>query len=64
MDRHRVRIVGDHPHRGATGTRRDDLPLVQGMWKVDLDPSRTGVEECYAPAENLRVLPREEDPSG
>jgi hypothetical protein len=35
--RTRVRIVGDHPHRGASGTVRDDLPQAHGMWKVELD---------------------------
>jgi hypothetical protein len=58
----RVRIIGDHPHRGASGTVRDDLPMVQGMWRVDLDDSWTG--GCFAAPENVRALPPEEDPRG
>lgn len=56
----RVRVIGDHPHRGASGTVRDDLPMLQGMWRVELDNSHT--DACYAGAENLRVLPASEDP--
>lgn len=55
----RVRIVGDHPHRGASGTVRDDLPMVHGMWRVDLDNSHT--DACYAGREQLRALPADED---
>jgi len=57
----RVRIVGDHPHRGASGTVRDDLPMKFGMWLVDLDDRRE-VDGCYAGPEHLRSLPRSEDP--
>lgn len=57
----RVRIVGDHPHKGATGTVRDDLPMQFGMWQVDLDPGAT-VDGCYVGQAQLRPLPREEDP--
>lgn len=55
----RVRIVGDHPHRGASGTVRDDLPMRLGMWEVDLDNSH--VNGCFAGPENLRPLPADED---
>jgi hypothetical protein len=55
----RVRIVGDHPHRGASGTVRDDLPMTLGMWQVDLDDSHT--DACFAGHENLRSLPADED---
>ncbi len=58
----RVRIVGDHPHRGATGTVRDDLPMKLGMWQVDLDNSPLA-SACFAGAENLRRLPADEDPT-
>lgn len=57
----RVRLIGDHPHQGATGTCRDDLPLVQGMWRIELDPGAP-VEACFAGQEHLRGLPLEEDP--
>lgn len=57
----RVRIVGDHPHRGETGTVRDELPMKLGMWLVDLDDTRTA-SGCYASRENLRPLPADEDP--
>jgi hypothetical protein len=55
----RVKIVGDHPHRGATGTVRDDLAMKFGMWQVDLDNSHASA--CFAGGENLRPLPPEED---
>lgn len=57
----RVRIVGDHPHRGETGTVRDDLPMRMGMYEVDLDPGH-GADACFADSANLRVLAPEEDP--
>jgi hypothetical protein len=60
-ERKRVRIVGDHPHRGHTGTVRDDLPTVADMWRVDLDPGAVA-EGCYAGQPNLRPLPAQEDP--
>lgn len=56
----RVRIIGDHPHRGSSGTVRDELPMFQGMWYVDLDDSRL-TDACYAGPENLRPLPADED---
>lgn len=56
----RVRIVGDHPHRGASGTVRDELPMLEGMWRVDLDNSHT--DSCYAAPKNIRALPASEDP--
>jgi hypothetical protein len=56
----RVRIVGDHPHRGATGTVRDDLPMRFGMWHIDLD-DHTYAEACFAGPRNLRTLPPDED---
>lgn len=59
----RVRIVGDHPHRGATGTVRDDLPSKFGMWQIDLDPSALA-SACYAGEDNLRALPADEDREG
>jgi len=59
--RTRVRIVGDHPHRGSSGTVRDDLPRVQGMWKIQLDDA-PGVDACYAGPENLRALILDADP--
>lgn len=58
----RVRIVGDHPHRGASGTVRDDLPMRLGMWQVDLDPGNRGADGCFAGPENLRSLDPDEDP--
>lgn len=57
----RVRIVGDHPHRGASGTVRDDLPMKFGMWQVELDDSAL-TSGCFAGPENLRSLPVSEDP--
>lgn len=58
----RVRIVGDHPHRGASGTVRDDKPMRLGMWEVDLDSDKHGADGCYVEPENLRPLSPEEDP--
>lgn len=58
----RVRIVGNHPHRGETGTVRDDLPMKLGMWQVDLDPGGSHAGGCFVGPENLRPLPRDEDP--
>jgi hypothetical protein len=58
----RVRIVGDHPHRGESGTVRDDLPMKLGMWQVDLDDSHIGATGCFAGPEHLRSLPAREDP--
>ena len=58
----RVRIVGDHPHRGETGTVRDDKPMKMGMWEIDLDPESRGVNGCFAGPENLRSLDPSEDP--
>lgn len=58
----RVRIVGDHPHRGASGTVRDDRPMLMGMWEVDLDPGNHGVSGCFAGPKHLRPLGRNEDP--
>jgi hypothetical protein len=54
----RVRIVGNHPHRGESGTVRDDLPMKMGMWQVDLDDG----SGCFAGPENLRSLSPDEDP--
>jgi hypothetical protein len=56
----RVRIIGDHPHKGATGTVRDDLPMLHGMWKVELDNSHA--DACYAGRGNLIPLRPSEDP--
>lgn len=59
----RVRIIGDHPHKGAAGVVRDDLPMKFGMWQVDLD-SGSYANGCYAGPENLRALPIDEDREG
>lgn len=58
----RVRIVGDHPHRGEPGTVRDDKPMVAGMWEIELDSHNLGARGCYAAPEHLRPLSKEEDP--
>lgn len=60
-ERPRVRIVGDHPHRGESGSVCDDLPMRMGMWQIELDPGK-GTDGCFAGPENLRPLPPEEDP--
>lgn len=57
----RVRIVGDHPHRGASGTLRDDLPMKLGMWQCELDDT-TLTSGCFVAEENVRLLRPEEDP--
>lgn len=57
----RVKIVGDHPHRGEVGTVRDDLPMVMEMWLIDLDQNQM-TKGCYAGGEHLRSLPADEDP--
>ena len=51
----RVRIVGDHPHRGESGTVRDDKPMRFGMWEVDLDPVPT---ERQVASPDLRTCAR------
>lgn len=56
-----MKIVGDHPHRGESGTVRDDLPMKFGMWNVDLDNCAHGASGCFAGRENLRALPGDED---
>jgi 4-hydroxy-L-threonine phosphate dehydrogenase PdxA len=58
----RVRIVGDHPHRGESGTVRDEEPMRLGMWLIDLDGSSSGASGCFAGPKNLRPLPADEDP--
>jgi hypothetical protein len=58
----RARIVGDHPHRGESGTVRDDLPMKLGMWRVELDACAHGSEACFAGPESLRALSGSEDP--
>lgn len=57
----RIRIIGDHPHRGETGTVRDDLAQHFGMWQIDLDPGGT-TNGCFADQANLRLLRVDEDP--
>lgn len=54
----RVRLVGNHPHRGKTGTVQDDQPMKWGMWLIELDDGGG----CYAEPERLRPLPHDEDP--
>jgi hypothetical protein len=56
----RVRIVGDHPHRGATGTTNPDR-LVQGMVLIELDDKRLA-GACFADPANLWPLLPDEDP--
>lgn len=63
QDTRRVRLVGAHPHRGATGTVRADLPMLLGMWKVELDgDNRVGATACYAGPDHLIYLDHSEDP--
>ena len=57
---YRVRIIGEHPHKGESGTVHGSP--VNGMIKVQLDHCPHGVEECYADASEVRPLPRAEDP--
>lgn len=59
----RVKIIGDHPHRGAVGT----LVAVKSvcgapMAEIEFDQPHLGIEGCFADKENLRLLPRDEDP--
>jgi hypothetical protein len=61
-----MRIVGDHPHRGESGTILEGSAVrVAGffMFKVWLDDTTTA-EACYAEPRQLRPLPRDEDPDG
>lgn len=58
----RVRIVGDHPHRGETGTVLDHKPKAAGMWEIELDSHNLGARGCYALPEDLAPLPAREDP--
>lgn len=64
----RVKLVGDHPHRGNSGTISEDpkrLPGAGLMAKVKLDyvEGIGGVDECYAAADQLRPLPKDEEPA-
>lgn len=64
----RVKIVGDHPHRGSTGTvvpekAMSAYSLVGPMEYVSLDDSRLA-DACYVDRSQLRPLPKEEDPRG
>ncbi len=59
----RVRIVGNHPHKGETGSINPKGEATMfGMLLVDLDDCPHWVEACYASPENLRPLPASEDP--
>lgn len=63
----RVRIVGSHPHRGASGTVMVDeaIRFKDGgpvMFRVALDQGDYPGQECFAEEENLRDLPPDEDP--
>lgn len=55
----RVLIVGDHPHRGKTGTLTGEVIRLKGgpeMAKVTLDEPGFGTEECYAEAAHLQPV--------
>jgi hypothetical protein len=62
----RVRIVGNHPHKGETGTVNSThpphlssvLPGLRDMIRIDLDDSEDG---CYAKPIELRRLQQDED---
>jgi len=58
MSARRVRIVGNHPHRGETGTVA--AQSVSGVVRVDLDQPSTA-DACYATSRHLRSLPADED---
>ena len=58
----RVRIVGDHPHRGESGTLTVDAGLMRaGMLPVKLDACAHGTDACYVAPEHIRDLPADED---
>lgn len=63
----RVKVVGNHPHRGATGTvvQSGAIRMKDGgdvMFRVALDQGDHSGQECFAEEEYLRDLPPEEDP--
>lgn len=64
-DEQRVRLVGDHPHRGATGTLvGGSIPLAGvKMVEVRLDPGSMA-SACYAEPKHMRPLMPDEDPRG
>lgn len=63
----RIRIVGDHPHKGETGTVASMeapslsglMPNLRGLIRIHLDDDDGG---CYASLMNLRYLAKNEDP--
>lgn len=60
-----VRIIGSHPHTGATGRIKfvDDETETKSilggppMFLVELDDDGTGVGSCYAEKKNLLTIP-------
>lgn len=62
----RVRIVGNHPHIGETGTVESTeppkmasvIPGLRGLIRIRLDDDADG---CYARESELRRLPKDED---
>jgi hypothetical protein len=64
----RVRIIGKHPHNGATGTVESleppsmvsAVPSLRGLIRIALDDNGDG---CYARESELRRLRKDEDPT-
>lgn len=63
MTGQRVRIVGDHPHIGKSGTVTGSKMVGGGpMLLIDLDHGDYSGQRCYADRRNVRSLHRDEDP--
>jgi hypothetical protein len=61
--RRRVRIVGDHPHRGESGTLTiDPAELRQGCCRWNSTRVEHGADGCYVRPGDFRPLARSEDP--
>jgi hypothetical protein len=54
--KYRVKIIGNHPHAGETGTVDMDAPTVMGMFEVELDPNDMNIDACYADLKNLKKI--------
>jgi hypothetical protein len=62
----RVRIIGDHPWRGVTGTATVERNLGLAGWMVvietDANQGLDVPDEVFADRDQLRALPKDEDP--
>jgi hypothetical protein len=59
----RVKVVGDHPHKGQTATFTGERTIILGasLYKVALDDG-SFTDSCYVDLAEIRSLPEDEDP--